>query len=312
MPRTPAWIRTFNKDFEQTFRTKQFVRFQDGEGYSLIDEYQPWYRKQMGLDDSIPLKPLFKFIFYADQTIDDGKYVPLMVSVAQTTEVNENGNVRYMLNDSRVKRLKPVDVESRDEFYINTESGKVFEKRKNKYHEVNVEKIYQRLLKIHVSDWRTPKGASTRFRIFFTRRLLSLFCKSIAWVLGYVIFFIKGKRYEYDVIRERYLSSPRDSENRVTSSTPPPNDIDFFGYKVSVWTLFTYSLVVIILYAIFVSAINNLLSNSEAFSSLLTITSAILSIVTYDKILPRLFRLGVKYGETFSYDLRYTGIKIKV
>jgi len=312
MPTNPTWIQTFNSDFVRTFRGKQFVRFQDGEGYSLVDDYPGWYKKQMGIDDNVQLRPLFRFIFYANRSIEDGRYVPLIVEVSQTSEINENGIIKYMLNDSRVKRLKPVDVDTRDDFYIDTHTGKLVEKRKHKYTPVSIKNIYDRLFKIHISNWRTPKGALTRFKIFFTRRLLSFLSKSLAFIFSFSFLYIKGKRYKYDVIRERYLSSPGDSENRITTSGPPPSDIDFFGYKVSVWTLFTYSFAVVVLYLFFMPTVNDFLLKSEPFSTILTIAIAILSIVIYDKILPKALEIGVKYGETFSYDLKYTGIKIRI
>jgi hypothetical protein len=312
MPTDSSWIKTFKRDFTNSFTGKQYVEFSDGHGYSLVDDYPSWYRKQMGIDDTVKLRPFFRFVFYPDKLIENSKYVPLEVDVSHTTEVSENGRVKYMLKDSRAKRMKPVEVDTGEDFYISTDSGKTFRKYKNKFVPIDLRDIYDRVFKIHISDWRTPKGALTRFRIFFTRRLLSLICKSFAFTLSLIFYYIKGRRYRYDVIRERYLSSTRDSENRITESGPPPSDIDFFGYNVSVWTLFTYSLAILVLYLVYMPLINEFLTRSEPFSSILTIVIAIISIITYDKIIPRALEVGVKYGETYSYDLKYRGIKLRI
>lgn len=307
-----SWQQVFYSDFERAFRDKMITRFNEGGGYSLVDEYPAKYIRQMGVPKDANVKPFFKYFYLEDQMTDGGLYVPLIVTVSLTTEDSTNGTVRYMLNDSRIKRLKPIELTSKEDFYVNTSNGKVYEKHRNSYSEVALSDIHKRILKLHISNWHTPKGAVTRLRLLFTQRLLSWLFKIIAWSSGRLFWYIKSKPYNYDVIRERYLNSPRDSRNQGTPSPNPPGGIDFFGYKVSIWTLFTYSISVLVLCYFFRENIVPILKELESLSSIITIALAILTIVTYDKLLPLLLILIVKGAENLSFDLSIKSVKLRV
>lgn len=176
---------------------------------------------------------------------------------------------------------------------------------------MELSEVYQRLYKTHISSIWTFRGVMLRTRVLFLRRLPSVICRAVSWALGYLFWFIKGKRYKYDVISERYLNKDKDVTDTI-STTSPSNDIDFFGYKVSVWTLFSYSFLVVIVSIALGNKTVGVLSNQGIMSGISVIAIAILTIVTYDRLLPLCVKWIVKTLSVVSFDLQYKGVKLKI
>lgn len=304
------WSNKFYDHSDKVFKDKQITHFLDGGGYSLIGEYKASFKRRMGVGKDGNQVPFLKFIFDENSKIENGKYVPLTISVGITTKVIEGTETRYMLNDSRIKHFRPIDLVSNDDFFISTVNGKIYERKNKKFSQVELDVLYNRVLKVHLSDVVTLSGIYRRTKMFVYRRLPSLLLAALAWAFGWLTFFIKNDRYIYNVIKERYLNRRGDTEKVIDPATVGPN-IDFFGYKVSIWTLYTYSFLVIIAYLIWRKSLNNFISK-DGLSSLFGIPFAIFSIVTYDRLIPGFLKSAIKYSSIRSYDLKYTGIKLKV
>lgn len=303
-----SWVDKFNKYFEDIFKNKNITRFESGDGFSLVDEYSKKFKKQMGVGSDGNQVPFFKFYFNKEKTINDEEYVPLVITAAITTAVKEGDNKRYMLNDSTIKRFKPIEITSIDDFYIATKNGKLYEKHEEKFSLVNLVDVYNRMYKVHVSDVLTIRGIITRVKFFTLRRAPSLLFEFFVWLFGWAIWGLKGKRYSYDVISERYLNKRADKKEEVAAKDPN-RDIDFFGYKVSVWTLYSYSIVIILVNISARSFFDYLLQRNDLTSGIATIALAIITIVSYDKIIPTILRSFVKYSANVAFDLKYKGIK---
>ena len=306
-----TWIDTFNKNFENTFKDKHITPFIDNTGYSLIDSYSGKLKAQMGVSKTGSQVPFFKFYIDNAQSINDSPYVPLIITVSVTTAVNEQNTIRYMLNDSTIKRLKPIDITSRDDFFISKNDGQLYKKKRKNFTKVALIDIYKRMYRVHTSNIKTVRGVFARGKIFILRRMPSLILADMAWILGFILWFLKGKRYTYDVITERYLSKKGD-KREIHATEAPPDNIDFFGYKVSIWTLFTYSLIVLLIYILDLQSIVKFLPKNSQLSGIFTIALAILSMVTFDKLLPLAIRLAVKYSANVAFNFKYKGIKLKI
>ena len=174
-----------------------------------------------------------------------------------------------------------------------------------------MDELYRRVCDVHLADIRTFRGAFIRIRLLMLRRIPSGLFSLLALVCGWLIWLIKGKRYEYDVILESLKDSKDDI--RMTSATPPPAEsIDFFGYRVSIWTLFTYSTFALILLSASSRVLDNVIPKNSQVAGLMTVSLAIVTIVLYDMLLPRTLKLMTKYASVRCYNLKYKGIKLSV
>jgi hypothetical protein len=157
----------------------------------------------------------------------------------------------------------------------------------------------------------SPAGLYRRAKIFFKRTLPYKFFSIISLVCGCIFWWLKGKRYRFDVIAQALLNQ-RDDEISSRVSDAPNESIDFFGYKVGVWTLTTFSIVIMILFSIFKNDNNFKLPDSNVLSAVYSLATAIVLIVLYDKMLPNALKLAVKGAENCAFNLRYTGVKFKI
>lgn len=306
----PTWINNFFRYSKSKLDSNKLTVYQTRDGYSYIGTYPTNYKRQMGLTDDVEVVPFYKFYFNKDEIVDSN-YIALTIDVGMTSIAREGDNVRYMLNDSRIKRFHPIDFVTKDNYYIHKPNGKVFKKVGKKYKAVDLKLVYERMNRIHCSNVFTLMGVYRRTKIFLLRTLPSLATRFIAWILGFVYWFMKGSRSTYDVLAES-IRDRRDDQDAIVSRQPLVDNIDFFGYKVSTWTLFSYSLLIIFVFFKYGKSISDILSSNDSFSGLYVIAFAIVSIVIYDKIAPKVINYLVKRLSIFSFNLKYRGVKLKV
>lgn len=307
---TQQWKQKFYLNFEESFSDKTITRYDDGSGYSLIDEYSVYINRMMGLKGDGNQVPFFK-IYLDEEDIVDNKYVPLIISVALTSVVHEGGNTRYMLNDSRVKHLKPIEYTSREDFYVSKEDGNLYRRVRKSFKIASWKIVYKRLYSVHISNILTISGFIRRARITLLRKLPSTVLRLLSKALSLLIYGMKGENFKYNVIEEMF----RNQRNDVRTVTPQQNSkptINFFGYMVEPWSLYAYSIVVIILCITLKDYFVKLTVKDSPIDGILTIVLGIFSIITFDQVLPRIIRLAIKYSSIWSYRLKYAGVRIKV
>ena len=144
-----------------------------------------------------------------------------------------------------------------------------------------------------------------------TRTALILLGKLITVFLGAVYWWIKSSFYKYDVL----ISALTDEiENKMTNKVNDPKGktVKFFDYEVEIWTLFTYSILVILIYTffrdlpVFHSAENNTLT------AIYSIALAMITITAYDFYIPAVIKFLIRHLEIVIYNLQFKGIRIKL
>lgn len=301
----------FIRAAKRSYSDKEFSEFQDANGFSVVGVYDGMYRKQMGVSRAVDVVPFFKFYFDDEDIEGNDLHIPLKIQASMTSRVTQDGEVRYMLNDSRIKRLNPIDLIVSDDFSIGRVDGLVYEMKKGEYQQVDLNKVYGRIYKAHTSSITTLRGLYYRFKLLALRKAPTTALALIAWCLGWTYWWLKGKRFTYNYISE----SVRDrmgASTSVAESEAPETTIDFFGYKVGVWTLTTYSVVMVILFLLTQNTTFVKLPENNALTGVYTLALAIFSIVLYDKILPTLNKATAKWSSRMSFKCSIRGVKIKV
>ncbi|MEI6498460.1 MAG: hypothetical protein WCO23_00670 [bacterium] len=117
----------------------------------------------------------------------------------------------------------------------------------------------------------------------------------LSFILDFFHLVIIGCNYPNDpimgVLDDDYAKKQKDLED------PPKelNTVVFFGYKVRIWTLVSYSIINLLFYFLFFFLSFKPLIIVNIFNnSFLTLNYAIASIVLYHEYIPRLIRLGMK------------------
>jgi hypothetical protein len=154
-------------------------------------------------------------------------------------------------------------------------------------------------------------GLYRRLKIFILRRIPAKTLQSLSILFDLSHWIIKGERFTYNVITERFLDKKYD-KREISPPKEPADNIDFFGYRVSIWTLYSYSILAILFNVLVEKNLTKLLPMNDPFLGLLVIAIAIVSIVTYDKVAPFGLRIAIKHLEIKVYDLKYKGIKLKI
>jgi len=304
-------IAKFIRSAKRDYSDKEFSEFLDTNGFSVIGTYDKGYRRQMGITDTVNVVPFAKF-YFDDEDIDgEGEYIPVKIHISMTSKVIERGEARYMLNDSRIKRLKPIDLIVTDEFFIDREKGLAYEGKNGKYKRIELGKVYDRLYKAHTSRINSLKGSYHRIKIIVLRKLPAVVLSIISWLLGIIYWWLRGKFFKYDYIVESVKDRMRDPTT-TKESEEPKTTIDFFGYKVGVWSLTTYSIVIVVVFLFTQNTWLVKLPENNALATVYSLALAIVSIVLYDKILPTATKYIIKWSSKTSFKCQVRGIKIKV
>jgi hypothetical protein len=289
----------------------EITRFIDSRGFSLIGEYGLSEKRQMGISGKSNIVPFSKFYFLDEDINEQNAYISLKVRISPTIREENGGSVRYIPDDSRF-RIKPIELTTGDEFYVKRATGVVYEKKGNDYEKIDLNKLYNKIYKAHVSSILSLAGLRRRTKILIMRTLPRITLSLAALLSGCVFWWLKGKMYRFDVIAEQLSRDRRDDEIDRKASKLPAEQIDFFGYKVGVWTLTTFSIVIIILFSILKENMVFKLPDENVLSGVYNLAVAIVAIVFYDRALPKTLKFVVEKSENQAFNLRYNGVKFKI
>lgn len=305
------WFKKFIEQSKKALSDKQVTEYLTEDGYSIVGEYNKRHKGQFGILGNDNIVPFIKVFFLKDKIDEYKEYIPLWIDVGVTSKVIENGQAKYMVNDSRIKRLKPLNFMSKDDFYVSKKDGKIYEKRKETFKVVDYNKFYDRLYKAHVSSVWGIRGLLTRIRILILRKLPVYIGKLITLLSGSVYWWVKGSFYKYDVIMATLVDSHQnETGERVHNQNG--KTITFFNYSVEIWTLATFSLLVIVMYTFFKDASFLQVKSNNSLSFIYPITLPVASIILYDNVLPRVLKFIIMNLEKGIFKLNYKGVNVKI
>lgn len=308
-----TWQEKFYNQFESSLSSQgglELVRFAEGTGLSIVEDYPANYKRLMRVPKNSAFKAMYKFA--VKEGSDNNEYMPLFISAGLTLEENEDGRKRYLLSYGKIKGITPVDFTSKDDFYVHKTSGKLYEKINDKYTRLSYFDLFKRMQRTHLSKLTDARAVILRLRIFITRKIPSTFLFVIAFLGGLLTWIIEGKRFQYDVVEES-IRDGFEPERTEKATESPKEQIDFFGYKVPIWTLFTFSILTII--SAILSTSYDMPYYDDMVKSpgpLLSIAVSLVAIVFYDKIAPFLLKKLVKTFALNAYNLKYKGSKLKI
>ena len=145
-----TWINTFFNQSKDEFSDKNVTIFTNGDGFSMVSEYNNIHKRQFGIRDDEGIAPFIKVYFDIKRINEFESYVPVIIQVSATSREIQNGQQMYILNVSRKRFIKPIDYVSKDDFYISKHDGKIYERKKTKYILVSFDIFYSRLYKAHL------------------------------------------------------------------------------------------------------------------------------------------------------------------
>lgn len=308
---TIDWKNTFFEKSERAFVGKQITRYINGDGYSMVDKYNEIDKFQLGIKKQKNVRVFTKVYFDTSEFEENDEYASIKVSMSMTTELIENNIKKYMLNNSSIRGLKPVDLFSNKDFFVYKKDGKIYQLKNKKYHLTDFNRFYTKLYKAHVASIFTLRGLSTRLRILARKITPLLIGKLLVVTSSSLHWWLKGSYYKYDVImaslRERYQDERQFKETNKDRKT-----VNFFNYDVEIWTIFTYSIVIILIYTFFRDLPIFNLSENNSLSTIYTIAIATVSISAYDYFVPRILKKVIKSTEIYIHNLSYKGVKVNM
>ena len=312
----------FKASFQDQFRDFDYTELTDLlTGYSLRGAYGDKLIKRLKIQDGKTYLPFFYFYLLRDKegsefSVVDGHYIPLVVKVDFLLKEGGLGGEEHSYGFDnkfvRNKKILPINVSTDNDFFFNYENGKVYQKKNNQYVETTLLKIYKLVLELHSAEYTSLVGFKARVKIILGRNLLNSLLVSTVFVAGLFYWIITGIFFKYDPI----LSRLDDKYNPVT--TPPKvsedeSQIDFFGYKVRIWNITSYSMLALMLYLLTSGARVSLGVSAGIFhNSFLTLLFAIISIVIYDKLIPLFIRKLVVAVNEYKLTFTFKPIKLEL
>lgn len=305
----------FNRKFEEAFSGKDFTELKEDIGYTLRDIYPAKLIKKLRIKEDHEYVPFFNF--YLSKRYENDSHqpnlIPLIVGVELTLKSKDfyGTEFRYVLDDSKLqsKFYKPINIQSVEDFAFKVTDGEFYQRIKGEWKKVKLTAIKECIFKLHLSQYTKPVGLKARIKILSMRVAPVNALRALSWILGSLHWIINGIFFDHDPILVALTDDHKNQKHK-----PPENltkdEIDFFGYNVKTWTLFSYSTFIILGY--FLLRAHHSLSLVETIDelSLLSLAFAIVSIVIYDKLIPGFAKWAVKYMKTKALSLNVRGIKL--
>lgn len=301
------------KDFDKTKLKEPLV------GFSLRGEYPDWLIKKLKVPADKIYRP-FLYLYLGEEItkLDELKIskVPIILKIDFLLKDEDffDGEIAYVFNNKYVgnKLFLPINFQSDDEFFYDTKKRQFFHNC-NLPQEITLEEIYEKIMRLHIASYFSLVGFRARTKIFFKRQLPLFLINVIAIILGLLHWVVDGIMYTYDPIMAQ-LTNEVEEKTKVPEEKNTKEEIDFFGYKVKVWTIGSYSFVAITTFLIWhlfgkscPPILKTLLGNN--FSAILF---AIFTIIIYDSILPPAFKGAIRKIKEFNLNKILKNIKLSI
>jgi len=304
----------FKEEFENTFADNDYTELKDNEvGFTMRDKYPNKVLKRLKIEGEHDYTPFFNMYLDNKNRPADlpENLIPFNVGVGLSLKDGSYGNIRYILDDSYIKSKihKPIGLNSRTDFAFNSSDGKFYQKKKDDWSVIGLDKIKDKAFKLHLAEYTNLVGLRARAKILATRILPTSVMEALSSILGALHWIINGTYFDYDPILVA-LTDEIDNQQIAPQRKNTDDHISFFGYKVKAWTLYTYSLLIIVAYA-FIRVTGHIeFIKSVGDFSLVVLAFAIVSIVTYDRLIPGFARVSIKKLNSKAINLKWTGVKL--
>lgn len=308
------WEENFYKEIEKLREHDlEVTRFaDDNTGCSIIGNYQKEYK-----DNYEGILVPFSRIYVIKDSVEDEGLAQIIFDIHVTRKVarcyDPNNECDYVFSNLPKGFMAPINIVNDKNFFVSLKDGRIYERAKKGLIKIDSWCLYERFYNVHISN--TFTGLYRRLKIFILRTLPSWFFAIIAFACGYTLYLLKGKVFKYsvyDVIKSRYLEDGSDTQKRHETQMPSPT-IDFFGYKVTTWTIGSYSLIVVLVGIVYQDTIQIIYPpNNSSYATLFTAALAIFSIIVYDRVLPKILKCIVKKSSEYSYDIGNKGVLFHV
>lgn len=313
----------FIDNFEKAFSNFDKTRLVDlYAGFSLRGTYPSYIISNLKISENKIYLPFFYF-YLDNEVLDKGRYIdgdkiPLVVKVdflLLSEDFFEEGKLAYYLNNKFVQSKKhiPINFYTNDEYFYDFKSDKFYRLLKDGYKELQLQDIYDQIMRLHIASYTTCVGLRARIKIFVMRQIPTSIINIVSTFFGVLHWFIIGSIYSYDPIMAQIEDKLK--KEAKTPELPKDNDeITFFGYKVKSWTLGSYAFLVLSFFFVSMYLLENIPEPIRIIfkNNFLVLLFAILTMLIYDKILPNLFVLVIKRIKDFSLEALSKEIKLQI
>lgn len=231
-----------------------------------------------------PLKKLIVSIYYGKE------------SIAGVVIENEN------------KFFDPINIVSMNDYSYNSLSGDFFRGNEKIESIQIVREIYDK----HIKPTKIFRGFSIRNKLWFYRIFLSWVFKVASLLFSCLIFLISGNKFKYGFIE--HINKRINIQKDISPKKPideRKDKISFWGYKARPGCILSYSVLHFLVYVYLYFAEwkpDFVLTVFE--NTFLTLVYATMTLIIYDKILPKLFRKIVEKTYILSFNFSYGNMKV--
>lgn len=250
---------------------------------------------------------LYKF-YINEKEFKNKNILKLITITVSYGEKQEDGSIRLSPLSIKRKLNWPIDLLSADEFFYDIKNSKFYYKNQ----ETTADNIIKKIERLHTKPIRFLTGLLLRSKLFFWRIVVTNLFKFLYYILIKILYIISG----INTTRSIWLiNMSRDSvqDNKdIKIEEFAKNEINIFGYKSSAWSVVAYSIIHFSLYAIwyFHSDVNNIFIQNIFSNTFLTITYVIPSLVIFERLIPSLIKLLIKYTGLLFHKTSFKRVKI--
>jgi hypothetical protein len=185
----------------------------------------------------------------------------------------------------------PVDLDYRNEFFYDIDSGKYFHKDK----EISSENLFKIVLEAHTRPTKAIVGFWVRCRLWFWRKLLPALITWLDIALVNLLWLISGEKIKENILR-RLLDTNR--SERINERIPSINaefeesrKMDFFGYKAKRWSVVFYCGLHLVLFTvIFFYKLHSTWVETIFASNFLALCYVVVSFAFTEAFVPRILK----------------------
>jgi len=293
----------FIKKFNNGNGFYDYKLFTEGDGFSIKKDLNR-------ADDNTSL---LKF-YILDDLKHPGSRKPIIISASYGKKLEESILIR-----DKTKISDPIDLTSKDEYYYNVKSDKLYKGEE----EISASELLNGIYTEHIKPTKLIKGVWLRTKIVFWRIIMKRFFSYISIFLHYFLYIITSDKYSYEPIMEeeilnnKIISSRfedmigRKKKEDMKEHFEKGKKINIFGYEASRWIIIFYSILHLLLYIIFKYKNWYLMIITTIFrNNFLTLVYVISSLWVMEIVIPTIFRKLIKFTSLVSWNSSIKKIKI--
>ncbi|EKD63794.1 MAG: hypothetical protein ACD_51C00200G0006 [uncultured bacterium] len=271
-----GFINSFNLPYDGF--TKH-TELDDDIGFSTKKYIAPSLRKKLGIPND---KKYVTFIHvYLPKDKLENDQIPLIIRA----ELTEERDGKFFITDKYIKnrRLEPINLISRDEYFYDKEKNYFYDKKNNKIQAIE---ILNQIYDLHTKTSKTFGGLSLRSRIL-QREIQAGTYKQLALLLQWFLHISSGEKVQFDLVEQEVKPERSNQRNLINTNITEekPAQINFFGYIIAKRTILFYSSIHLIFYVLFFfKRINIPLLNTILNNAFLTALYVILTLGIFENI----------------------------